>query len=135
MRIALIENGVVVNIILAGDGYAAPDGLLAVETEEAGIEWRYNGGTFSPPAATPVAPGVPESVALWQARAILAQQGLLDNANAAVAASDDPVLKAVWEYGNHISRSSPGLIALGATLGMSDAQIDALFVAAGALVA
>ncbi len=78
---------------------------------------------------------VPDSVALWQARAVLAAHGLLEDASAAVTASGDPVLRVVWEYGNYISRNSPGLGALGAALGLNEAQIDALFVAAAGLTA
>lgn len=52
-----------------------------------------------------------------------------------MTASGDPVLRVVWEYGNYISRNSPGLGALGAALGLNEAQIDALFVAAAGLTA
>ncbi|MDB5596300.1 MAG: hypothetical protein JWM36_3261 [Hyphomicrobiales bacterium] len=88
-------------------------------------------------AAAPVAipQVVPVQVALWQARAILGQQGMLEGADAAVQASGDPLLQAVWQYGNFITRASPGVAALGAILKISSAQIDGLFIAADALTA
>lgn len=133
MRIALIENGVVENVIEAGADFLPPEGVIARAAGEAGPGWTYADGKFSPPPPSP--PRMPETIALWQARAILGVQGLLDDANAAVAASGDATLKAVWEYGNYISRSSPGLAALAGALGLSSDDVDALFVAADALTA
>ena len=82
-----------------------------------------------------VVPPVPQQVALWQARAVLAAQNLLTAADAAVAATNDPVLTNVWQYGNFISHDSPNIAKLGAVLGLTSAQIDALFVAADAITA
>jgi len=78
---------------------------------------------------------IPFEIALRQARAILAQRGLLDQANAAVEAANDPTLSAIWEYGNNIRRASPALIRLAAELNLGDPQVDALFVAAAELTA
>jgi hypothetical protein len=75
---------------------------------------------------------VPESVALWQARAALASAGLLEKAQAAIAAAPAAVSTA-WEYGNTISRASPTIAALGEALGLSSAQIDDLFRQAAAI--
>ena len=133
MRMAIIENDVVINVIETGEGYVAPDGAIMRQTDVAGPGWTYIGGAFAPPPPPPAC--VPTTIALWQARAILGAQGLLADANAAVAASGDPLLTAVWEYGNTISRASPGLAALAAALGLADADVDALFISADALTA
>lgn len=78
--------------------------------------------------AAEIAPAlpVPESIALWQARAALAAAGLLEGAQAAIEKAG-PVVAAAWEYGNTISRSSPTIAALGAALGLDERSIDNLF--------
>lgn len=76
---------------------------------------------------------VPASIPLWRARAILRIDGLIDAADAAVAASGNPALIEVWQYGNEIDRASPGLASLASALGITDAQLDALFFRADAL--
>lgn len=49
-RIALITNGVVVDIISADIEFARTLGFgQAVECESAGIDWTYDGETFAPP--------------------------------------------------------------------------------------
>ena len=70
---------------------------------------------------------VPNEVSMWQARVVLRQAGLFDAAQAAVNSANDIALTEVWERGNYVLRDSPAIIALGAQLGLSDAQIDDLF--------
>lgn len=133
--IAVVIDGRVVNLAAVADGSDwAPDAGEAIPAG-GGVEigWLWDGAEFAPPP--PPAPPVPAQVALWQARAVLAQQGLLDAARAAVAASGNTVLKAVWEYGNVITRASPGLALLAGALDLTEAQVDDLFRAAAALEA
>lgn len=78
---------------------------------------------------------VPETVQMWQARVALKQAGLFDAADAAVKASGNLPLQTAWEYGNTISRGSPGMVALGQALGLAGAQIDQLFRQAAAVAA
>jgi hypothetical protein len=79
-------------------------------------------------------PVVPASIPLWAARVVLQQSGMLDQANAAITASGNTALIAVWEYGNYIERSSLSIETLGAALGgLTYAQIDQLFIDAGNL--
>lgn len=78
--------------------------------------------------------GVPETISAAQARAVLLQQGLLAQVTAMV---DDPatpqIIKIFWEYEHTLHRASPALNQMAAALGLSAAQIDALFVAAKAI--
>lgn len=132
---AVVLDGRVVNLAAVADGSDwAPDAGEVIPAG-AGVEigWLWDGADFAPPPVPP--PPVPAQVALWQARAALAQQGLLDAASAKVAASGNPVLTAVWEYGNVITRASPGLALLAGALGLTEAQVDDLFRAAAALEA
>lgn len=75
---------------------------------------------------------VPQLIRIWQARAALRQAGLLDAVNAAVVALGGPVGD-IWEYGVDISRTSPWVEQLGQQLGLTDDQIDDLFIAANAI--
>lgn len=76
---------------------------------------------------------VPQSVAMWQARAAIATAGLTDKIQAAVTASGNQAFIAAWEYDTMVSRQSPMIAALGTAIGLTSAQIDALFVSAAAL--
>lgn len=48
MKYAVIEDGIVTNVILADEDFAAQQGL--VPAESAAIGWVYDGETFSPPS-------------------------------------------------------------------------------------
>lgn len=78
---------------------------------------------------------VPASVSRFQAKAALAMAGLLDQANAAVAASGDVVLQLAWAEATEFKRNSPGINALAPALGLDDAALDQLFIAAAEIVA
>lgn len=76
---------------------------------------------------------VPVSVPMWAVRTVLAEDGLFDQADALVKASNDIALKNVWEYGNFADRTSASIVSLGTALGLTEAQIDQMFIDAGAL--
>lgn len=71
-------------------------------------------------------PPVPVSVALWRARAALAEAGLIEAVNAGVAALG-PAAVQWWEYGAEVERAHPRIAEIAAALGLTDAQIDDLF--------
>lgn len=79
----------------------------------------------------------PQSVAMWQARSVLIDAGLLDDVEAFIAAIPDPVLqkkaKAKWEYSNTVQRNDALLNALAPALGLDEAGIDHLFITAASL--
>lgn len=80
---------------------------------------------------------VPEAVTPRQAKLALLQAGLLDDAEAAILAIEDDVTKRAaqieWEYATEFRRDWPTLNALAAGIGLDDAGLDALFVAAAKL--
>lgn len=132
MRFAIIENDLVVNITEADKEY----GLLSgwVEAESAGIGWLYADGVFSAPPAPP--PVVPSIVSMRQARLALLQAGKLDDVDAAIAALPSPAKEAAqieWEYAIEVKRDSQLVTQLAPALGLDDAALDALFIAAAAL--
>lgn len=133
MRMALVRDGVVENIIIAEPGFDPGEGVIMVPSDVAASGWTHDAFGFHPPPFVEDVADVPAQIALWQARAVLERRGLLAAANSAVTLAGDEVLRAVWEYGNVISRSSPGLAALASALGLSGADVDALFREAAAL--
>ena len=126
-------------------GFMTVDALLA---ECAAV------GVVAPPA--PPAPAAPPpgpiTVDMWQAKAALkatafapsqaqaAVQATVANATNALAAADaliaasgNGALQAFWEYAPRLQSDNATIAALGAQLGLSAAQIAALFAEAAAL--
>ena len=75
----------------------------------------------------PQYPQVPQSITPWQIRKALNQLGLRSAVEAAVAASTDQDLKDGWAVATEFNRLSPFVIDIGAALGKTDAELDALF--------
>ena len=76
---------------------------------------------------------VPTVVTIRQARLALLQSGLLDDIDAAIAASTDRALKIEWEFATEFRRDWPALISMQPALGLTDPQVDDLFVLAATL--
>ena len=115
-------------------------------------QWVANGNpkaSYYTPIADPPGPGytyngtawvappvyIPQQVTAFQARAALYNAGLLATVEAAVAASTDEVLKLAWGHALHFDRNSPTIAAMAAALGLSDTDVDNLFVAASQIEA
>lgn len=78
-------------------------------------------------------PQVPASVELWKFRAACQQRGILDAITAWIAAQPEPpriALTAFMEYGTDVPRDAETVEQIAKALGKSDADIDALFIAA-----
>jgi hypothetical protein len=103
----------------------APEGFDASKYEQ----YRIIDGVLVLPA--------PESVTMRQARLALLANGLLDSVDAALAAIPDEqerrAAQIEWEYATEVQRHAPLTLSLGAALGLTDAQLDALFVQAAEL--
>lgn len=83
------------------------------------------------PAPTTVN-AVPQSVTMRQARLALLQSGLLDEATAAVAGAG-PAAQIEWEYSSDVGRNVILVQALSSALGLTDEDLDGLFVLAATL--
>lgn len=77
------------------------------------------------PYVAPPAPPVTQ-VSMRQARLALLSAGLLDDVEAAIVQADRAV-QIEWEYATVVDRASPLIEAIGPALGLTGAQIDALF--------
>lgn len=76
--------------------------------------------------------GVPVAVTRLQAKMALYSAGLLDDADAIIAQADG-VTTLFWREAATFERSHPLIASLGAQLGLTSEDIDALFVAAAQL--
>lgn len=98
------------------------------------IELRYNAETGETEEVeyTPAPPISPEVVTIRQAKLALLAGGLLDEANAAVAAAGQAA-QIEWEYATEVRRDSPLVAGIGPVLGLTESQIDALFITAAGI--
>jgi hypothetical protein len=132
MRLALVRDGVVENVIEANENFISADGALVLPAQDAGPGWTYDGERFSPPTA---APATPESVTMFQAREALRRTqaigggSLLDAVNAYVEAKrdDEPTLALAWEYATEVKRDGAFVMALAGLFGLDAAALDNLF--------
>lgn len=86
------------------------------------------------PDAAPVV--VPASVTRFQARAALADAGLLDRVEAMMADPATPIrMRLAWTDAQEFLRESPTVLAMGSALGLDAAALDALFTHAITIVA
>ena len=122
MKYHIIENGIVTNTIMCDDPSLFPN-LTLVEATEGGPGWSYANGVFTEPE--PVVP-VPTEIHIAWLRAALAEEGVLDDVNAAVA-SAGAVKQALWEYATTIRRADPDVVAIAGALSL---DLDALFIRA-----
>jgi hypothetical protein len=79
---------------------------------------------------------VPHEVTMRQARLALAAAGKLAAVDAAIASLSEPQKSAAqieWEYSAAVRRTQPLVLALAPAIGLSDEQLDALFIQAAAL--
>lgn len=79
---------------------------------------------------------IPTSVSPRQARLALLGAGLLPLVQTALEALPEPMKSAAlieWEYATTIDRGSNLVTALGGSLGLTEAQLDGLFIAAATL--
>lgn len=88
--------------------------------------------TLVDPNAPPPGPIIPQVVSMRQARLALLAVDLLDDVEAVVAAAGRAA-QIEWEYATEVRRNHPLLAAVQAAKGMSDADIDQLFIAASEL--
>ncbi|MTD34141.1 hypothetical protein [Paludibacterium denitrificans] len=78
-----------------------------------------------------LSPAIPQEVTRFQARGALYQAGLLDKVEAFITAEGtDMMLKLAWQDAQTFKRYSPFITGVGQLLGLTDAQLDALFVSA-----
>jgi hypothetical protein len=81
-------------------------------------------------------PRVPREIANWRARAVLELSGLLPSVEAALATMDGPeaiVVRHAWQSGAPLARKGPTVSALAPALGLTEEQVDSMFIQAASL--
>ena len=84
----------------------------------------------APSAAPPPAAAVPATIAAWKGKWVLQQQGKLAAIEALIAAAGSAA-KLAWEGAATWDRESTFIADFAAQAGLSGAQVDAWFIAAG----
>lgn len=118
--------------VLTGWGYADSNGSDLVRAEPEGFalepgQWKLVNDNWV--AHTQVI--VPQVVTRFQARLALFQQGLLEAVEMAIAGADRPTQLA-YEAGT-FERHSPVVVGMAQALGLTDGQLDDLFILAATL--
>lgn len=93
-------------------------------------EWIYNGSDFIAPI--PPAPVIPTQVSMRQARLALLQNNLLDDVENAIA-NGTRADQITWEYATEVNRSDALVQNLSVALGLSETDLDNLFILASSL--
>jgi len=128
-RYALIQAGKVINIIEADADTAAALGAVAAPTTSIGDLW--DGSAFTPAALVVPVPAVVTRRQAKQALLLTGKLALVQPAIDAIAdATQRQLIQIEWDDSQTFERSRPTLIALATGLGMSSADLDALFVLA-----
>ena len=136
MKYARIENDLVAEL-LETDGDIAemfhPSLIWVPAAVGVAIGYSYREGAFTPPVPPVPSTLVPRSVSPLQARRALLAAGLLSQVQTAVAGADQETQLA-WEFATSVDRDSAVVASLAAALGLSPAQLDALFTSAAAII-
>ena len=110
-----------------------PAGKVALRQ---GNAWVYVAPPTPEQEETPPVAGVPQTVTRFQALAALHLAGHLPAVQAIMAAPETPFLaNLAWKEALSFERASPTLASLAGTLGLTDADIDALFTVAASIEA
>lgn len=84
----------------------------------------------------PPMPSVPYEVTMRQARLVLLGAGLLDDVEAAINALPSPIKEQArieWDYSSTVQRHNGLVSQLGPLLGLTEAQLDSMFITAKAI--
>lgn len=92
---------------------------------------------YTTPSVIPEPPAhVPEAVTMRQARLALLGAGVLATADAAIAGMpgiEGDAARIEWGYAHEVRRDAPLVAGMAAVLGLTEEQLDSLFVTAASL--
>lgn len=113
-------------------GGDCPDGWVVMQGERPTPEHvaHEDGSWVIPP------PPVPASVSMRQARLAMLQAGILDEVEGMIRdmpGDEGRAARIDWEYALDVRRDWPLVGALGTQIGMTEQQVDELFIAAASI--
>lgn len=133
----IIDNGIVVNSICATveeTQLAYPNMTCIAAEGHGGIGWRWDEEKgFFPPEIPPAPPTIPISITPRQGYIILSRYGILEavkNYFAALDGQEGEEAKIELEFAQEWKRTWPTLINAAHDFGLTDAQIDQMFIEA-----
>jgi hypothetical protein len=121
---AKIENGVVTDVIIVGDGNTPPVGFTYTNTK-VGVGWSYDGQVFAAPPPEPIPVIVPAEISKIQLVRACRELDIWDGYKALFEADPD------WQYITQIPRNDQVLNAnANGLLGEETAQalLDQIFI-------
>lgn len=133
---AVIENGIVTNVIVADEAFIADYEAHCAPYHEvheddnliARIGDAYVGGMFiTPSQASPI----PQSITRIQAMKVMKSMGLWDTFKAVIASNQDA--QDEWDLATELQRSNEFVLALMPILNLTSEQLDELFTQASVL--
>lgn len=93
-------------------------------------------GVISPYVPEPEVINIPQSVTRFQAFAAMHNAGILTQAQSIVNdPATDMLVKLAWDNAQDFERTSPSLITLAGQLGLTDTDLDQLFISASTIKA
>lgn len=128
MYYAQITNGVVTAVTQFAEPNNAPNLVEIDNLNTSLLGHKYENGQFIPVSLN----SIPHSVTMRQARLALLAVDLLDDVEAAVA-SQGRAAQIEWEYATDVQRTHPLIAAVQAAKGLTDADVDQLFLAAAGM--
>lgn len=116
----------------------APSIVMIELPEDSPVQagWRYISGEFLEPVIPEPESVVPEKVTMRQARLALHGAGILPQVQPAIDALPEPprtLAQIEWDYSSEVFRNREFVNMLGSQLGLTDEQIDQLFIQAATL--
>lgn len=127
MKLAEVEDGIVVNVIEVDPAHVPDWAEGWPDARDAGPGWTWDGESFAPPDdPAPEAAPVPPVISRFQARAALLQVGLLNAVEQAVSQAE-PLVQLAWAEAIEWRRDSAALNKIAAALGLTETDMDNLF--------
>lgn len=97
------------------------------------LAWKSAGNA---PEDPPAEVRIPESVTRFQAKAALTNAGLIGQIDALMSDPATPELYVLaWSETLHFERNSPSVLAIAGAIGLTESQIDDLFLSAASITA
>ena len=111
------------------DSAVAAGAALVQINAEGGVDYWLPGDALPDWATTTPAPAIPD-VTSWQLTQALIELGMIGAVETLVATTADPLIKYGWAKATTYVRHDPVVLAAQAGMGLTAAQVDALFLLA-----